>query len=87
MLLTELEAAAYMGWSREKIRRFRLSGRLPYYPGNPPKIDSADLDELKIPPPPPPPPPPPTQQEILAKAAARARLKWLQYQFKSKRRT
>lgn len=42
-LLTETEAAELMRCSREKIKRLRLSGQLPYLPGRPVLIDEADL--------------------------------------------
>lgn len=42
-LLTEAEAAELMRCSREKIKRLRLSGTLPYLPGRPVLIDEADL--------------------------------------------
>lgn len=41
--MTEAEAAELMRCSREKIKRLRLSGKLPYLPGRPVLIDEADL--------------------------------------------
>ncbi|MBY5831907.1 helix-turn-helix domain-containing protein [Rhizobium leguminosarum] len=42
-LITEQEAASILRCSTEKVKRLRLSGRLPYIPGRPVKIDEADL--------------------------------------------
>jgi len=47
VLLTDEEAAERMQWTSSKIKRLRLTGKLPYYPGRPPKIDAADLVLLK----------------------------------------
>jgi hypothetical protein len=46
MLLTELEVAERLRWSRAKVQRMRLSGKLAYIPGRPPMIDEADLEKF-----------------------------------------
>lgn len=44
ILLTDEQAAAeFPSWSINRIKRLRLSGKIPYYPGRPPLIDKADL--------------------------------------------
>ncbi|MBI2240258.1 MAG: helix-turn-helix domain-containing protein [Magnetospirillum gryphiswaldense] len=45
MLLTEAEVAKKLRCSRSKVKRLRLSGRLPYVPGRPVLVDEADLTD------------------------------------------
>jgi excisionase family DNA binding protein len=42
-LITDQEAAEIFRCSTDKIKRLRLSGKLPYIPGRPVKIKEADL--------------------------------------------
>jgi len=42
-LITDQEAAEIFRCSTDKIKRLRLSGKLPYIPGRPVKINEADL--------------------------------------------
>ncbi len=42
-LITDQEAAEMFRCSTDKIKRLRLSGKLPYIPGRPVKINEADL--------------------------------------------
>jgi excisionase family DNA binding protein len=42
-LLLQSEAAEFLGCSEQKVKRLRLSGRLPYIPGRPVLLDEADL--------------------------------------------
>jgi hypothetical protein len=44
MYLTEKEVAERMRWTLSKVKRLRLTGKLPYVPGRPPMIDEADLE-------------------------------------------
>lgn len=46
-LLTDQQAADRMGWSRLKVQRLRLAGKLPYFPGRPALIDAADLADFE----------------------------------------
>lgn len=46
-LLTDQQAADRMGWSRLKVQRLRLAGKLPYFPGRPALIDAADLPDVE----------------------------------------
>ncbi len=46
-LLTDQQAADRMGWSRLKVQRLRLAGKLPYFPGRPALIDAADLADVE----------------------------------------
>ena len=43
-LLTETEVVERLRCSQSKVKRLRLSGRLPYIPGRPLLIDEADLE-------------------------------------------
>ncbi|MGN7869409.1 helix-turn-helix domain-containing protein [Paracoccus sp. 22332] len=67
-LLTEAEAAEIMRCSTSKIKRLRLGGVLPYYPGRPVLIDEADLqaylEEVKRNAPPPPRPPLAPEEQV-----------------------
>ncbi len=42
-LLLQSEAAEFLGCSEQKVKRLRLSGRLPYIPGRPVLLDEEDL--------------------------------------------
>lgn len=42
-LLTEAEAAARLRLTVVQLKRLRLTGRIPYIPGRPPRLDEADL--------------------------------------------
>jgi hypothetical protein len=42
-LMLEAEVAAVLRCDRQKVKRLRLSGKLPYLPGRPVLIDEADL--------------------------------------------
>lgn len=42
-LMMEAEVAAVLRCSREKVKRLRFSGKLPYIPGRPVLIDETDL--------------------------------------------
>jgi hypothetical protein len=46
-LLTDQQAADRTGWSRLKVQRLRLAGKLPYFPGRPALIDAADLADVE----------------------------------------
>lgn len=50
-LLTEPEVAERLGYSKWKVQRLRLNGKLSYIPGRPVLVDEADLqkyiDEVK----------------------------------------
>ena len=43
-LLLESEVAAALRCSTDKVKRLRLSGKLPYVPGRPVMIREADVD-------------------------------------------
>lgn len=43
-LLIDEEVAARLRCSKFVVKRLRLSGKLPYLPGRPPRVDEADLD-------------------------------------------
>lgn len=87
--LTEPEAAEILRCSTSKIKRLRLGGVLPYYPGRPVLIDEADLqaylDELKRNAPPPP-PPPLTPEEQAQETVRKAREWALKAKLQSQRR-
>ena len=42
-MLLQSEAAEFLSCSEQKVKRLRLSGRLPYIPGRPVLIDEADV--------------------------------------------
>lgn len=87
--LTEPEAAEILRCSTSKIKRLRLGGVLPYYPGRPVLIAESDLqaylDELKRNAPPP--PPPPLTPEEKAQAVIKDAREWaLREKLKKQRR-
>lgn len=43
MFLLQTEASEFLGCSEQKVKRLRLSGRLPYIPGRPVLLDEVDL--------------------------------------------
>lgn len=45
--LTQSAAAELLGWTEQKVKRFRLGGKLPYIPGRPPTIARDDIEALK----------------------------------------
>ena len=45
--LTEAAAAELLGWSKQKVKRLRLAGKLPYIPGRPPTIALDDIKALR----------------------------------------
>lgn len=82
-IISEAEAAELLGCARSKIRRLRLTGKIPYFPGRPPVLDAADVEayiasEQKRREP----PPPPTLAEVDAATRLRARRKWLRRTFR-----
>lgn len=88
VLLTAAEAAARLRCSLDKVKRLRLSGKLPFIPGRPPMIEEADLHAYvegekrrRL--------PPPTSEEIRAQEDAmvrqRARRAWLRHHLGSRR--
>ncbi|WP_425069205.1 hypothetical protein [Reyranella sp.] len=87
-VLTEAEAAERMRWSRRKVQRLRLSGKLPYFKGYPPTILLSDLMALRIRRVPatvdaPASTKPDTAPDPHEEARKRARLMWLKKRFRA----
>lgn len=88
VLLTDQQVADRHGWKAGKVRRLRLSGKIPFFPGRPPLIEEVDLDAYLAAVDrhrePPPPPTPEEQREIERREIGQLlRRKWVQVNSKA----